>query len=102
MKYEIVFSPEAEEDIERLRASDRTKVLDAIEIHLRYEPEKLSKSRIKRLKAITQPQYRLRVDEMRVFYDVIYTINTGKVEVLAVKEKTEAIKWLAEYGRREL
>lgn len=102
MKYEIVFSPEAEDDIGRFRASDRAKILDAIELHLRYEPEKLSKSRIKRLKAIAQPQYRLRVDDMRVFYDVIYTVNTGTVEVLAVKEKAEAIQWLAEYGRREL
>ncbi len=102
MKYEIIFSPEAQEDIETLRASDRAKVLDAIEIHLRYEPEKLSKSRIKRLKAIAQPQYRLRVDDLRVFYDVIYTVDTGTVEILAVKEKAEAIKWLAEYGRPEL
>jgi hypothetical protein len=48
---------QAQEDIGTLRASDRAKVLDAIEIHLRYEPEKLSKSRIKRLKVIAQPQY---------------------------------------------
>jgi mRNA-degrading endonuclease RelE of RelBE toxin-antitoxin system len=67
VKYDIISSPEAQEEIGTLRASDRAKVLDAIEIHLRYEPEKLSKSRIKRLKAIAQPQYRLRVDDLRVF-----------------------------------
>jgi hypothetical protein len=33
---------------------------------------------------------------------VIYTVDTGTVEILAVKEKAEAIKWLAEYGRPEL
>jgi mRNA interferase RelE/StbE len=101
VRYEIIFSPEAEEDIAALRANDRAKVFDAIEIHLRYEPEKTSKSRIKRLREMQQPQYRLRVDDLRVFYDVIYTINGGAVQILAVKEKTQTLAWLAEYGRRE-
>ena len=50
MRYEIIFAPEAEEDLLLLRANERSEVLDAIETHLRYEPEKVSKSRIKRLK----------------------------------------------------
>ncbi|MGD2179814.1 type II toxin-antitoxin system RelE family toxin [Lusitaniella coriacea] len=101
MRYKIVFSPEAEEDIAILRSSDRAKVLDIIEIHLRHEPEKISKSRIKRLRAMQQPQYRLRVDNLRVFYDVIYTIDGGVVEILAIKEKNSAIAWLDEHGRTE-
>ena len=40
---------------------------------LRFEPTKLSKSRIKRLRGLEQPQYRLRVGEIRVFYDVTET-----------------------------
>lgn len=87
MRYEIIFAPEADEDIALLKASDRTKVFDAIETHLRSEPEKTSKSRIKRLQGLQWPQYRLRVDNLRVFYDVIYAIDAGTVEVLAVKEK---------------
>lgn len=101
MRYEIIFAPEAEEDIVALKSNDRAKALDAIETHLRYEPEKTSKSRIKRLEAMQWPQYRLRIDDLRAFYDVIYTIEGGTVEVLIVKEKTEAMNWLAEYGRRE-
>ena len=31
---------------------------------------KVSKSRIKRLRGLTRPQYRLRVDEFRVLYDI--------------------------------
>ncbi|MEM7128620.1 MAG: type II toxin-antitoxin system RelE/ParE family toxin [Chloroflexota bacterium] len=98
MKYEIIFAPEAEEDLDNLRAYDRVKVLDAIETHLRYEPEKISKSRIKRLQNTDWPQYRLRVDDIRVFYDVIYIASEGVVEVLAIREKSEAMKWLAEHG----
>ena len=98
MKYEIIFAPEAEDDLDDLRAYDRSKILEAIEVHLSYEPEKTSKSRIKRLRQMKQPQYRLRVDNMRVFYDVIYIASDGIVEIIAVGEKSEAMKWLAEYG----
>jgi mRNA-degrading endonuclease RelE of RelBE toxin-antitoxin system len=102
VRYEIIFSPEAEEDIIALRASDRAKALDAIETFLRYEPEKTSKSRIKRLREMQRPQYRLRIDDLRAFYDVSYTDDgDGTVEVLRIREKSEAMRWLAEFGRRE-
>jgi mRNA interferase RelE/StbE len=102
VRYEIIFSPEAEEDIVVLKASDRAKGLDAIETFLRYEPEKTSKSRIKRLREMQKPQYRLRIDDLRAFYDVSYTDDgDGTVEVLRIREKSEAMRWLAEFGRRE-
>lgn len=100
MAYEIIFMPEAREDLLALNAYDRKKVLDAVEIHLRYEPEKVSKSRIKRLMDMESPQYRLRVDDLRAFYDVIYLTHESRVEILAIKEKAEAMRWLATVGRR--
>ena len=102
MRYEIIFSPEADADIGKLKARDRAKALDAIETFLRYEPEKTSKSRIKRLRKMQRPQYRLRIDNLRAFYDVAYTEEgKGIVEVLRIREKAEAMAWLAEFGRRE-
>jgi mRNA-degrading endonuclease RelE of RelBE toxin-antitoxin system len=100
LRYDIIFAPEAEEDMAELSARDRTKALDVIEHHLRYEPTKTSKSRIKRLEGMKRPQYRLRIDELRAFYDVIYIIEPrkGVVEILAVKEKQAAMKWLAKFG----
>ena len=71
-------------------------VRDALETHLRFEPTKSSKSRIKRLRGMRRPEYRLRVEEVRVYYDV--TENT--VEVLAIIEKSEARAWLEERGER--
>lgn len=100
MAYEIIFTPEAREDLLAIRTHDRKRVLDAIETHLRYEPEKVSKSRIKRLEGLESPQYRLRIDEIRAFYDVIYTTDSNRVEVLAIKEKAETMRWLEEHGRR--
>ena len=66
----------------------------AIEVHLRHEPTKVSKSRIKRLRQLQQPQYRLRVDDMRVFYDVI----EQRVEVLAIVPKADTDAWLTRWG----
>ena len=100
MRYEIIFAPQAEEDLLMLRANERGEVLDAIETHLRHEPEKISKSRIKRLEGLEWPQYRLRIGDIRTFYDVFYLHQGGVVEVLVIREKNEAMKWLAEYGRR--
>ncbi len=95
MRHEIIFAPEAVDDRKRLRANVRSEVRDAIEKHLRYEPRKVSRSRIKRLKDLAQPQFRLRVGEVRVFYDVI----DGRVEVLAIVSKADAANWLAEMGK---
>ncbi len=95
MRHEIVFAPEAVEDQRRLRANVRAEVRDAIEKHLRHEPTKVSRSRIKRLKELAQPQFRLRVGEVRVFYDII----EGQVQVLAIVPKADAANWLAERGR---
>lgn len=67
---------------------------DALERHLRHAPTRVSKSLIKRLRGLSQPQYRLRVGEVRVFYDVTHET----VEVLAIVTKAEAARWLREYG----
>ena len=94
MRYEIILSPEADEDYYELKAYVRASVRDAMETHLRYEPTKTSKSRIKRLRGLSRPQYRLSVGEIRVFYDVF----EGNVEVLAIVAKSEAEAWLRKVG----
>jgi mRNA-degrading endonuclease RelE of RelBE toxin-antitoxin system len=97
MAFEIILAPDAISDLRRLSARDRANVRDAMEIHLRLEPTKVSKSRIKRLRGLSKPQYRLRVDELRVFYDV----TEGQVQILAIVAKVDADAWLAEMGQRD-
>ena len=92
MRFEIVLAPQAIAGLNALRADFRSRVRDAIELHLRHEPTKLSKSRIKRLRGLDRPQYRLRVNGVRVFYDVRETT----IEVLAIIQKKQAEAWLAE------
>jgi len=95
MRFEILLAPEAMADLRRLKAPLRATVKEAIERHLRHEPRKLSRSRVKRLRGLSKPQYRLRVDEVRVFYDVV----DGIVEVPAMVLKSEAAQWLAQFGK---
>ncbi len=94
MRYEIILAPEAIEDLHRLKANIRTAIRDGIEKHLRHQPLKTSKSRMKKLQGISRPQFRLRTDEVRVFYDV----NEGTVEILAIIPKSETQEWLKQYG----
>ena len=95
MQYEIILSPEALEDLRSLKANWRATVRDAIKKHLRYTPTKEGKSRIKHLRGLSRPQYRLRVDEVRVFYDVSGEV----VQVLGIVLKSEAEAWLERVGK---
>jgi mRNA-degrading endonuclease RelE of RelBE toxin-antitoxin system len=94
MRSEVLLAPEAARAFRSLPAHRRAEVRDALERHLRHEPTRVSKSRIKRLRGMSEPQYRLRVGEMRVFYDV-----TGEaVQVLAIIPEAQAARWLAGHG----
>ena len=94
MRHEIILAPSAVRELGALRADVRGRVRDAIERHLRHEPTKVSRSRIKRLRGLDRPQYRLRVDEVRVFYDV----EEDTVQVLAIVPKAQADAWLKAQG----
>ncbi len=69
---------------------------DSIRVFLTHEPTRQSRSRIKRLKDLRHPQFRLRVGEIRVFYDVTET----DVIIIAIMTKEKTIKWLKEQGIR--
>jgi mRNA interferase RelE/StbE len=96
MRFAVILAPEAVDDLRKLKASVRAAVRTALEAHLRREPRKASRGRIKRLRGLARPEYRLRVGDVRIFYDV-----TGStVEILAIVSKSEAESWLARFGNR--
>jgi mRNA interferase RelE/StbE len=97
MPFAIVLAPQAVEDFKRLKANLRATLRPALGTHLQAEPRKASRSRVKRLRGLRRPQYRLRVGEIRVFYDVADTT----VEILAIVAKSEAETWLAQFGNPE-
>ena len=94
MEFDIVLAPEAIEDLKLLPADVRSTVRDGMETHLRHEPHKVSKSRIKRLRGLSKPQYRLRIGDIRVFYDVA----GSSVQVLAIVHKPKTELWLKRHG----
>jgi mRNA interferase RelE/StbE len=94
MRCKTILSPEAVQDFNRLSAHDRAEIKDIIETHLRHEPMKISKSRIKRLQGLSHPQYRLRSGKYRVYYDVV----ASQVQVLAIITKSASDEWLKKAG----
>ena len=90
-------SPEAVHDFKRLSAHERAEIKDAIEIHLRHEPMKISKSRIKKLRGLSRPQFRLRSGDYRVYYDVA----ASSVQVLGIIKKSASEEWLRKAGERK-
>ena len=97
MRFEIRMAQSAERQLLALSAYNRATIRAALEIHLRHEPAKVSKSRIKRMRGLMRPQYRLRVDEFRVFYDIV----DQEVQIIAIVTKADAERWLAEFAQAE-
>ena len=96
MIYRIVFTENAIGDFNALEARWRATVREAIHIYLTYKPMKQSKSRIKKLRDLRHPQFRLRVGEVRVFYDVADT----DVVIIAIMPKAKTLQWLEEHGEQ--
>lgn len=86
MPYQLRYSPEALEDLRRLRRVDRTGIVRAVEEVLSVNPTLESRARVRRLREPAPTQYRLRVGDFRVFYDVA----GERVDIIRVLSKEEA------------
>lgn len=88
--YEIEFAEGVFDDLKRLRAYERTHILDEIDIQLQYEPLKQTRNR-KPLFGLTPPWehvppiWELRIGEWRVFYDI--DTSLAVVTVRAIRHK---------------
>lgn len=69
-QYGIRYTREAADDLRPLRTFDQRRIIDGIFQHLAFEPKRVSRSRIKEMERPFWSQYRLRVDDFRVYYDV--------------------------------
>lgn len=92
MPFEIRYSDKAVEQLRELRAFERAAILDQIQQVLGATPTLESKSRVKRLRPPAPTEYRLRVGDFRVFYDV----EGEAVQVIQVLSKEQAIRNLGE------
>ena len=92
--YTIMLKRSAIADLDALRKYDATQIANAMERHLQHDPTKESKSRIKRLRGITNPDYRLRVGDYRVFY--VVDGDARPVDVLRVMHKDQTLLYYKE------
>lgn len=96
MNYTVVVAKDAQAQFLKLDGRWRSRLKQEMRHHLFHQPRLESKSRIKCLRGLRQPQYRLRVDEMRVFYDVNDQLR--RVEVLGFVDKSDTPEWLNLHG----
>jgi mRNA-degrading endonuclease RelE of RelBE toxin-antitoxin system len=92
--YTIMLKSSAIADLDALRKYDATQIADAMEMHLRHNPTKESKSRIKRLRGISNPDYRLRAGKYRIFYVVDELAH--RVDVLRIMHKDKPLSYYKE------
>jgi mRNA-degrading endonuclease RelE of RelBE toxin-antitoxin system len=83
--HRIAFSPEADEHVALLNAHDRKRLLDVIARQLSHEPSRETRNR-KALRPNPVAQYRLRIGELRVYYDVQASPeNVVQVKAVGIK-----------------
>ena len=87
--FEIELMDEALSALRKIKRFHARQILDAVESHLRFEPERTSTTSIKRLRGKQQVAYRLRAGDYRVFYDVVENV----VSVILILHKDETSKF---------
>ena len=92
--YTITLKPSAVADLDAMRKYDATQIANAMERHLQHDPTKESKSRIKRLRGISNPDYRLRVGDYRIFY--VVDEDARRVDVLRVMREDQTLLYYKE------
>jgi mRNA-degrading endonuclease RelE of RelBE toxin-antitoxin system len=90
MTWRILYSAEAIADLRRLRAFDRAAVMDGIQARLVDQPDVEAGTTVKRLRQPAPVGYRLRVGDMRVYYD----IEGDTVYVVRILTKPDSLGYL--------
>jgi len=82
--YRIEFSPEALDQLTNVTAREQAIVVDQIEVHLAHEPDVETRQQ-KQLRPNPSFPWELRIEDLRVFYDI--DSEARCVVVLAIGRK---------------
>jgi mRNA-degrading endonuclease RelE of RelBE toxin-antitoxin system len=88
MAFRIDFSPEADDHIAALTAHQRARLLDEILLQLLDQPM-IETRRRKRMRPNPVAEYRLRVGDLRVYYDVDEAEGLVLVKAVGVKVRNK-------------
>lgn len=86
MAFHIEFMPDAWEHIEAFTARNRSTLLDSIEEHLSHQPDVKTRRR-KPLRLNSLAGWELRVEDFRVFYDIVPEDHTVYVVAVGIKKR---------------
>ena len=89
-RFEVVFSPAARREIERLEDDEALQVAKDIKKYLETSPFPFGKTRIKKLTGFFPPLYRLRSGDFRAYYRIV----SKEVIILALTHKKDSEKLL--------
>ncbi len=92
VRFEVFFDSAAEEQMKRAPRHVQAEIGKLIEATLEHQPTHESKSRLKRLREIDHPQFRLRVGDWRIYYDV--DLHNLAVDILAILPKDQSTEYL--------
>ncbi len=90
MAFAIEYSEESLNQLRNLRAFDRSAILSQIRQVLSTSPTKTSKARVKSLRQPAPTEYRLKVGEFRIFYDIVDDI----VYIRQILSKSDSAAYL--------
>jgi mRNA-degrading endonuclease RelE of RelBE toxin-antitoxin system len=90
MSYSVIYSTAATRQLRGLRAFDRAAVIDAIETILTINPTLESQAKVKVLRQPAPTAYRLRVNEVRIYYDVV----NDTVYIVQILGKPDSLRYL--------
>jgi mRNA-degrading endonuclease RelE of RelBE toxin-antitoxin system len=90
MKFEIAFTQTAAEHLRSYRKFDQRIILDSIDEQLSHEPMTETRNR-KRLSENEMSDWELRVQDFRVFYDVVIEDGRRAVKIKAVGHKEQGV-----------
>jgi mRNA-degrading endonuclease RelE of RelBE toxin-antitoxin system len=90
MDFEIAFTRTAAEHLRSYRKYDQRMILDAIDEQLSHEPATETRNR-KPLSASELSDWELRVQDFRVFYDVVVEDEQRVVKIKAVGHKEHGV-----------
>jgi mRNA-degrading endonuclease RelE of RelBE toxin-antitoxin system len=89
-KFDVLFSPAAQRDIEQLETADALQLTRDIKTFLETSPLPFGKTRTKKLSGYRPPLYRLRSGDFRAYY----RIHAREVVILTITHKKDSEKIL--------
>lgn len=95
-KYVVVFSEQADTDLDKIKKFYATQIVSRIETVLLHRAEDVTRSRVKKLRGF-KILYRLRVGDYRIFYQV----QSDEVTILRVLSKDKEAEFYEEAKRYE-